>query len=144
MATLEMLGFDDLDDAYKRIADIPWSVTSEALEEMAAIAKIEIKSSGESMGVRDPESNVHILDKIVSRKPKKTEFGGYANISFSGTRTRGRTKSRNAEIAFMNEYGKRGQPARPFIRTAMETHDEQISAPAERIVGDWIEKEFTR
>lgn len=34
-----------------------------------------------------------------------------------GTNERG---NRNAEVAFINEFGKHGQPARPFIKTANE------------------------
>ena len=142
MATLELTGFDDLADAFRRISEIPFEVTSDALDAMAAVAADQIRSTGESMGVRDPESDVHILDRIKPRKPKQTEYGGYEMISFTGTRRRGNTTTRNAEIAFVNEYGKRGQPARPFIGTAMNRGADQIQDQAEKVIGDWIEKEF--
>lgn len=144
MPSLELLGFEDLSDAFARISNIPKNVTEDALKAMAAVAAAKIRSTGEAMGVRDPKSDVHILDKIKTAKPKVTASGGYANITFSGTRTRGKTKTRNAEIAFVNEYGKRGQPARPFIGTAMTKNADTISAPGEEIVGDWIEKEFQK
>ena len=142
MATLEIEGFTGLEDAFRRIADLPWSVTEEALGQMAAVAAAEIRSTGESMGVRDPESDVHILDKIKPAKAKKTETGGEQRITFSGTRTRHKTRTRNAEIAFINEYGKRGQKARPFIGTAMTQNEDKINAPAETVIGDWIESNF--
>ena len=144
MATLELLGFESLDDAFRRTADIPDSVTTEALDAMADVAVKKIRASGEAMGVRDPESDVHILDKIQPTKARLSDSGGYVDITFSGSRTRGRTRTRNAEIAFVNEYGKRGQPARPFIGKAMTQGEGQISAPGEKIVGDWIEKEFAK
>ena len=124
MATLELEGFAGLEDAFRRIADLPWSVTEEALGQMAAVAAAEIRSTGESMGVRDPESD------------------GYADITFSGSRLRHGTRTRNAEIAFINEYGKRGQKARPFIGTAMTQNEDKINAPAETVIGDWIESNF--
>lgn len=142
MATLELTGFDDLEDAFRRISEIPFEVTAEALDAMAEVAADKIRSTGESMGVRDPESDEHILDKINPRKAKKTEYGGYEMISFTGTRTRGKTRTRNAEIAFVNEYGKRGQPARPFIGTAMSRGADQIQDQAEKVIGDWIETKF--
>ena len=144
MATLETYGFEDLDDVYKKIMDIPWEVTESALNGMAAVAAEKVKSQGEAMGVRDPESDVHILDKIVLRKAKKTEFGGVQNISFSGSRTRGEkgTKTRNAEIAFIKEYGKRTQAARPFISTALNQYTDQITNPGADAILDWIEKEW--
>ena len=94
------------------------------------------------MGVRDPESDIHILDKIKPAKAKKTETGGEQRITFSGTRSRHKTRTRNAEIAFINEYGKRGQKARPFIGTAMTQNEDKINAPAETVIGDWIESNF--
>lgn len=145
MASFELYGFDGLQDALSRISDIPFGVIEEALDGMADVAVDKIRNTGESMGVRDPESNTHILDKIKkAREAKKTQSGGYRNITFSGTRTRGKTKTRNAEIAFINEYGKRGQKARPFIGTAMNRYEEQITAPAEKVIGDWIESEFSK
>lgn len=144
MASLELQGFDSLEDAFSRIADIPFSVTEEALDGMAEVAKEKIRSTGESMGVRDPESDTHILDKLKRNKAKKTDSGGYETITFSGSRTRGNTKTRNAEIAFVNEYGKRNQPARPFMGRAMSENEDEIYAPGEKTVGDWIETEWTR
>ncbi len=145
MASLELEGFDSLEDAFRRISEIPFEVTAEALDGMAEVAMKKIKSQGESMGVRDPDSDVHILDKIKANKAKQTQSGGYENITFSGSRTRGRGKrTRNAEIAFVNEYGKRGQRARPFIGTAMTQNEDAILAPAEKTIGGWIEKTFTQ
>jgi hypothetical protein len=144
MATLELLGFEDLNDAFRRISEIPPAVTSQALDAMAGVAAEKIRQRGITMGVYDPESDVHILDKIKPAKAKISDRGGYEDITFSGTRTRGQTRTRNAEIAFVNEYGKRGQPARPFIGRAMAQNEEQISAAGENIVGDWIEKEFQK
>lgn len=142
MATLELQGFEDLEDAFRRISEIPFDVTAEALDKMADTAAEKIRSTGEAMGVRDPESDTHILDKIKPRKAKKTEYGGYEMISFTGSRSRGKSRTRNAEIAFVNEYGKKGQPARPFIGTAMSRGADQIQDQAEKVIGDWIENEF--
>ena len=63
--------FDSLDEAFRRISEIPFSVTSEALNGMAEVAAGKIRDQGERMGVRDPESDVHILDKIKTGKPKR-------------------------------------------------------------------------
>ena len=142
MATITVEGFDELGRMFDKLGEIPFDVLSEALEGMAEEAERAVKSTGESYGIRDPESSVHILDKITHSKPKQTEDGGYSYVRFSGTRTRGKTKTRNAEIAFVNEYGKRGQPARPFIRQAAEQYADQIAAPGEKVLGDWQEKTF--
>ena len=144
MASLDFSGIAELNAVFSRISNIPWSVTEEALTAMSEVAKAKIKAEGEAMGVRDPESDVHILDKITTTKAKKTDGGGRKDVTFSGSRTRNGRSTRNAEIAFINEFGKRGQPARPFIGNAAKKHEEAITSPGAKILGDWIEKEFNR
>ena len=144
MARLEIDGFDELNAALARIGTIPEAVTVKALDAMAAVAAAKIKASGESMGVRDPESNVHVLDTIKTTKAKKTAAGGYEDVTFAGTRARSGKRVRNAEIAFVNEYGTRHQRARPFIGQAMTQNEAAIAAPGAEILGDWIEKEFQK
>ena len=142
MATVKLEGFSELDRMFAELGDVPFDVTSEALLAMAAEGEKAVRSTGSAMGVRDPESNVHILDKITHTKSKETDDGGVCYVTFSGSRTRGKTRTRNAEIAFINEYGKRNQTARPFIRQAAEQYADQIAAPGEKILGDWQEKTF--
>ena len=142
MASFEFKGFDDLDAALQRLGQPPDEVKAKALTEMAKVAAGKIKSQGEALGVRDPESDVHILDKIKVNKPKLNADGGICTITFSGTRTRGRTRTRNAEIAFVNEYGTRKDRARPFIGQAMTQNETAIVEPGAEIIGDWIEKTF--
>lgn len=144
MANLEISGFDELNAAIRRIGTLPPSVKTEALDKMAAVALNKIRSTGETMGVRDPESGVHILDKLTTTKAKTTETGGYEDVTFSGSRKRGKTTTRNAEIAFVNEYGKTGQPARPFVGQAMTRNENAIADPGIDVIGDWIEKEFNK
>jgi hypothetical protein len=144
MGKIACTGSDKLNEAFARIQDIPFAVTEEALNAMADVAVREIRDTGESMGVRDENSNVHILDHLITKKAKKTDDGGRKKISFDGTRHRGNTDTRNAEIAFVNEYGKRGQPARPFMRTALSQNADLISEPGEKIIGDWIENEYKK
>lgn len=142
MASFEFSGFDDLDAALHRLGQQPDEVKTQALTAMAKVAAGKIKSQGEALGVRDPESSVHILDTIKVNSPKLNDSGGICTITFSGTRTRGRTRTRTAEIAFVNEYGKRGQSARPFIGQAMTQNEKAIVDPGAEIIGDWIEKTF--
>ena len=144
MPRLDFTGLDDLMKAFENISEVPVSVVERALTKMESIAADEIISSGERYGIRDRESNVHILDNIKINKPKRTESGGYADVTFSGSRTRNGNSTRNAEIAFINEYGKRNQQARPFIGEAMNKKAEEIVQAGADIVTEWMEKEFNR
>lgn len=143
MAHVELVGFAELDGVFKRLGDIPWDVTNAALNKMGAVGADAVRSTGRAMGVHDPESKVHILDHVIHTKPKQTEDGGVCYVTFKGSRRRGNTKTRNAEIAFVNEYGKEGQAARPFVRQAGEQYGDEIAAPGEKDIGDWMEKTFT-
>ena len=148
MALFSVSGIDELNAAFGRIGNVPWDVTEEVLGAMAEVAAAKVRAQGEAMGVRDPESNVHILDKIKPVEAKKTDGGGSQDITFSGSRTRinnrtgKKTRTRNAEIAFVNEFGKKNQPARPFVRDGMDRNVDAITDPGIKILGDWIEKEF--
>ena len=144
MASFSVSGIDELNAAFGRIGDIPWDVTEKALNGMAEVAAVKVKAEGAAMGVRDPESNVHILDTIKPVKAKQTDGGGRQDITFSGKRMRNGRQTRNAEIAFINEFGKRNQPARPFIGNGMSKNEEAITDPGAKVIGDWIESEFER
>ena len=145
MAKLELTGFDDLLDAFTRLGDVPGEILDKTLTAMEEVAADKIKASGESMGVRDGANDgVHILDKIKMNRPKRTDTGGYADVTFSGSRTRSGKSTRNAEIAFINEFGKRSQQARPFVGQAMEQNADAIANAGAEVLLDWTEKEFSR
>ena len=142
MPKLELSGFDELTAAFDKISDVPEEVQMKALTAMEEIAATEIKKSGETYGVRDPESSSHVLDSIKMNKPKKTDTGGYADVTFSGTRTRSGKQVRQAEIAFINEYGKKNQQARPFVGEAMNKNADAIVRVGADVILDWTEKNF--
>lgn len=144
MARFNSFGIDELQEAFKHISKIPDGTKTDMLDSMAKVAKEKVKYTGESMGVRDPNSSIHILDNITTTEPKLTADGGSEDITFSGTRPNGKKRLRNAEIAFIQEYGRKNAPARPFIGTAMTKHDKQIADAGADVLGDWIEKEFQK
>ena len=129
---------------FAKLGDVPWDVTRQALDQMAEAGEDAVRRTGRSMNVLDPTTPENILDKVTHTKPKQTDSGGYCEVTFSGSRRRGNTTTRNSEIAFVNEYGKEGQPARPFIRQAGEQYGDQISDPGEKIVGDWMVNTFNQ
>lgn len=107
MAGFAVEGVGDVLAAFEHGSDVPDEVKNKVLEAMADVVAKAQKQTGESMNIRDEEnqSGQHILDKIKINKPKLTDDGGSISITFSGTRTRGNTTTRNAEIAFINEFG---------------------------------------
>lgn len=142
MARIKLDELDGVDALFHELGDIPFETTAATIDAMAEVAEKKVRDSGLRLGVRDPESSVHILDKITHTKPKKTASGGYTDVTFSGSRKRGRTTTRNAEIAFVNEYGREDQAPRPFIRLGVEEGAAEISAAGEVELGSWFERRF--
>lgn len=146
MGTFSCTGTDGLVAAFRRSSNVPDSVKKEILNSMAEIAADQQKKTGESLGVRDPDSDVHILDNIKINSPKITEDGGSITITFSGSRTRNGIQTRNAEIAFINEFGApdRNIEARQFIKTANEKSADKANSSGEKVFGDWLENNFEK
>ena len=44
------------------------------------------------------------------------------------------------ERAYIDEYGKRGQPARPFIRTANERAEPKAAQAGEKVYGAFLDR----
>ena len=65
---------------------------------------------------------------IKKGKIKRTGLDKSITVAPQGHNKRG---TRNAEVAFVNEFGKAGQPGRPFINTANEKKaDSAVDAAA--------------
>lgn len=144
MAEFTIDGLDDIIAAFEKGSDVPDDVKKTALVAMAEVAQKKEKSVGEAMGIRDSKSSVHVLDSFKINAPKLKDDGGSIDITFSGSRTRGNTNTRNAEIAFINEYGanNKGIPARPFISTALAEAGDDINDAGADIIHNWIENNF--
>lgn len=147
MPSVILEGFDELQDAFQAIGSIPATVSRQAVRAMGAVAVEKVRQEGREMDVRDPDPDAtdHILDHVAFSKPKKGRDGNMKGfVTFRGSRIRGNTKTWNAAIAYINEYGAphRGIFARPFISTAMERYADEIAAPADEVIGNWIESTY--
>lgn len=139
MADFTVSGLDDLVSAFKASADVPTPVKEKILRSMGEVAASAQAKSAVDMGVFDSKSSVHIAQHIKINKPKVTDSGGTLEITFEGKRKRGKKSTRNAEIAFINEFGKRGQPARPFIKTANEQNANKINQAGQNALNEWLD-----
>lgn len=144
MARFSGSGFDELNNVYHELKDIPQDVTEEMLETMGSVAMERIRETGEAMGVRDPESTEHILDKLRLTKVTFLRDGGLLYVKFKGNRANRKKKTRNTMIAFINEFGKRGQPARPFMKTALDKSADEISQAGADKLFAWQESKFEK
>lgn len=129
MASLTTDGLERLMLDMQEISEIPLDVAEQMLEAGADVLVQGQREMAISMGVVE---SGQVAASIVKGKVKRTKDGYSISVYPRGSRRRGNKTTRNAEIAFVNEFGKRGQFPRPFIRTANEKYgDEAVDAAAE-------------
>lgn len=113
------VGVDALANVLKEIANIPQQVQGEIVDAMADVIKdAQVYTAGTML--QGPYNEGGVASSITKSRIKKRKSGPYVDIEFKGEQH----GNRLAEIAFVNEYGKKSQPARPFIKTANKLSDE--------------------
>lgn len=116
------------------IAEIPEDVQSEMLNAQADIAAAAIKAKGEAYGVKRTGQT---LAHITKGKVKRDKDGNLCiHVTFNGKNEKG---VRFAEIAFINNYGRRKMKARPFVTDAVASTEGQTAAAADTALDKWLE-----
>ena len=133
MATYSVDGLSDLMLSMQQIAEIPDDIQSEILNAQADIVASEIRSKGEAYGIyRTGQTLAHIRKGKVKRDKNGNR---YILITFNGKNAKG---TRYAEIAFINNYGKKNQKARPFVTDARQSSEAKARDKAAHVYHDWI------
>ncbi len=129
MAELNTSGLDELLSDMGAIAEIPDAVLLEMLTAEAEIIAPAQAQEARAMGVYDTGTTAQSI--TYDKKLRQTKDGEPAIYVYPrGTRRDGNPR-RVAEVAFVNEFGKAGQPGRPFINTANEKKaDSAVEAAA--------------
>lgn len=134
MANFNVTGLDELALSIQDLANLPDSVLDDMLNAGADVIAEGQKAVGRRMGVH---LTGVMLDSI--QKSKKTKAasaaGRYIDVYPGGTNAKGR---RNAEVAFVNEYGTTRQEPRPFMRTANEEYADQMVAAQYKEYDDYL------
>ena len=138
MGRLTVNGLDALADDFAALARLPESVIDGILDAEAEVITAAQREEIEKQW-RGPHSLGISSKSIKKGKAKKDKDGRSLSVYPQGTRKRGGQTTRNAEIAFINEYGKRGQPARPAIGTANKKKEEEAVAAGERVYNQFLD-----
>lgn len=133
MGNLTVNGLDALISDMDALAALPDSVTEKILDASADVIVAEQRKTAQEMGVYDTGITARSIKK---GKPKKTRDGKVVYVSPTGKNKKG---NRNAEVAFINEYGKKGQPARPFIRRANERAGDRAAEAGEKVLQSYLD-----
>lgn len=139
MGKLTVNGFDALSDDLASLASLPDSVIEQILFAEAEIVEAEQRATAKEMGVYDSGMTAGSIKK---GKIKKTASGQSITVAPRGRNVRG---DRNSEVAFVNEYGRKGKggskglPARPFIRTANARAEKKAVEAGEKVLNDYLD-----
>ena len=129
MAEISTSGLEELLSDMEAIAEIPDATILEMLSAEAGVIAEAQAAEARAMGVVD--KGVTARSITFDKKLKVTKDGKAIYVYPKGSRSDG-SRRRVAEVAFVNEFGKKGQPARPFINTAnARKGDEAVKAAAE-------------
>lgn len=160
MAQLSFSGLDELMLSMREIAEIPDEVQDEMLEAEAQIVAEAIRGEAAKLGIGYDAKNENERHTSETNKlPGQTQnyaTGGLARsvkvgkvkavkgqrqkyIYFAGSRKRGKTRTRNAEIAFLNEYGTRTINARGFVKAAHKKVEAAAVQAAAAVYNRWLE-----
>lgn len=135
MASFVTNGIEGLSLSLSEIADIPDKVVDDMLSAGAKIVADAQKNEGRKQGVHRTGVT---LSSIKAGKPKRAKDGGRCiYVTPQGTNRDG---VRNAEVAFVNEYGapQRGISPRPFMRTANEAAEDQVAETQAKIYDNYL------
>lgn len=137
MAGLSVNGLEELMFSLEEIMELPDGMALEMLEAEAKIVEEAQVYQGMKEGVYDTGTT---LCSIGHGKMKRTQNGGRVMYVYpQGTRERGEKKVRNAEVAFINEYGTRTLEPRQFIRKANELAADAAVQAAAQIYGAFLD-----
>ena len=138
MAEFTCNGLDGLMLSLQEIAEIPEEVQDEMLRAGAEVVAKAQREKVRAYGIYDGSSPRHVADTIKPGRVKLKKGQRIIYVSPTGSRRRGKTVTRNSEILFVNEYGRRGQKARPAVRDANEASAEATTAAQAEVYDKYL------
>jgi hypothetical protein len=128
-------GFDRFTVSMDKLAALPDSVTAEMLTAGGEVIKEAHQAKLDQYGAVETGE---LRDSIKVGKPNVK--AGYVEIRPTGTRRRGNTVTRNEEIGYITEYGKKGEPARPWMREGNADSEDKAVDAAGKVFDNYLDK----
>jgi len=126
-----------VNEAQAKIQKLKQLMSETEMMEAQADVVMEAQKRTASTMLQGPYYRGGVVSGIAKGRFKRTGDGAEHHIVFKGTQH----GNRIAEIAFINEYGKKNQPARPFIKTANEQAAGEATEAAAKILHNWQESQ---
>lgn len=160
MAQLSFSGIDDLMLSLSDIAELPDAVADEMLEAEAQIVAEATREEAAKLGMyegydtHNNERHTSLTNQLPGQvrsystgelaksvkvgKMKIVKGVRQKSIYFAGSRKRGKTVTRNAEIAFLNEFGTRTINQRNFVLLANQKAGGRAEKAAEKVYDKFL------
>ena len=135
MFDVQVDGLKGLMLAMNEAGDLPADVRKEMVDAQAEVVEKSLVYHAGTMP-KGPYYRGGVARSVTRRKARATKNGATASIVFKGTQH----GNRLAEIAFINEFGKSSQPARPFIRTANDKAADPAADAAHDVLDKYLSK----
>ena len=129
MAKVTVEGLSEIGMSFEQLAEMPESVIDNMLKAQADIFAKQIRANAISM-LMGPYWEGAVSASVTIKAPRNIKGQRTVDITFEGTQH----GNKLTEIAFVNEYGKSGQAARPFVRSAIETKKEAANEEAAAVL----------
>ena len=131
-------GLDDFSLSLEELAALPDTVQDDMLLAGADVVAKAQKQKVLAYGIYDRDSTQHVADSIKPGRVKVKKGQRVVYVTPTGKRKRGNTETRNAEILFVNEFGKGGQAARPAVADANEACAEAMTQAEFEVYDQWL------
>ena len=128
-------GFDRFVASLDKLAALP---SSEFGKMLTAGGEEVKKGHQEKLDQYKAVDTGKLRDTIKVGKPNTS--AGYVEIRPTGTRKRGNTVTRNEEIGYITEYGKLGEPARPWMREGNADSEDKAVDAAQNVFNNYLDK----
>ena len=129
----EVYGVKELMADIRAAGDIPPDVLAQMVERQAKPVEEALVYNAASM-LTGPYFEGDVAASVKGAQARVTKGGASVKIEFKGTAH----GNRLGEIAFINEYGKKSQPARPFIKKSIKDGEEPGAEAAKQVLDAFL------
>ena len=139
MADLSIDGLDQLTMDLEELANLPTALLEEMINAESDVVVSAQRTKAKVM-LSGKYSKGSVSNAISKKKARKAGDGIRQMITVDGIvrDEHHRSGTRVAEIAFINEFGKTGQPARPFMKIANEESADAAVSAALKVYDDYL------